>query len=260
VKTIAITSGKGGVGKTSLSSNLSIALSQFGQNVVLFDADLQLANVDVALGIQAEHTLRDVVNGDVTLKDSLAVGPGGIRVAVGGSAVAKLMNAGPKRMGAFFEQVEGLSESTDFLIYDTASGLENRVTAFLQRSDEVILVTTPDPTAITDAYATAKVLFKKQPEAVIRVLVNMVNSPEEAYGLYGHLNSVCKRFLDKELHFLGHVRADSRAAHATRVRRPVMVQYPDSAAALDVIEVARTVWDQGRAHRSKKSELQLLGA
>ncbi|MCE9558695.1 MAG: MinD/ParA family protein [Armatimonadetes bacterium] len=252
MKTIAITSGKGGVGKTCLSTNLSIALSHFGQNVVLFDADLQLANVDVALGIRAEKTLRDVVSGEVSLKDALTPGPGGIRVAVGGSAIGTLMTAGPKRLGQFFDQIASLQDSTDFLIYDTAAGLENRVTTFLKNSEETILVTTPDPTAITDAYATAKVLFKKNPEATIRVVVNMVACAEEGYALFGHLNSVCKRFLDRELEYLGHVRQDPKAAQATRARKPVVLLSPDSAAAEDYVHIARAVWDLSRNVRGRQ--------
>jgi len=246
MKVIAVTSGKGGVGKTGFSANLAISLSQFGHNVVLFDADLQLANVDIALGIQAEHTLSAVVKGDKTVKEILAPGPGGIKVAVGGSAVHQLMTAGPKRTAQFFEQIEDLRDVTDYLIYDTAAGLEPRVTRFLEHSDETILVTTPDPTAITDAYATAKVLFKRNPEALIKVVVNMVKSEEEAFAIYGHLNRICKTFLDKDLFYLGAVRHDSLMAQATRQRRPVLMLHPNACASQDIVECARSVWEANR--------------
>lgn len=253
MKTIAITSGKGGVGKTTFSANLSIALSQFGQNVVLFDADLQLANVDVAIGLKADYTLKDVIDGTVSLTDSLTRGPAGIRVAVGGSAVNKLMTAGPKRLGQFFEQIRELESSTDVLLYDTAAGLENRVVAFLKESDEIILVTTPDPTAVTDAYAAAKIAFKRNPEAVIRVVVNMASSPEEGLALFNHLNTVSQNFLGRELYYLGQIRADAQAAQATRMRKPYVLHSPQSVAAQDVVDIARLIWDQTRAWRSRPS-------
>ncbi|MBL8049039.1 MAG: MinD/ParA family protein [Chthonomonas sp.] len=251
MKSIAITSGKGGVGKTTFSANLAIALSQFGQNVVLFDADLQLANVDVAIGLKADYTLKDVVDGDVSLTDSLTRGPAGIRVAVGGSAVSKLMTAGPKRLGQFFDQIQELSASTDVLLYDTAAGLENRVVAFLKQADEIVLVTTPDPTAVTDAYAAAKVAWKRNPEAIIRVVVNMATSAEEALALFNHLNTVSKNFLGRDLYYLGHVRADAQAAHATRVRKPYVLHAPHADASQDIVDIARLVWDQTRAWRAR---------
>lgn len=256
MKVIAVTSGKGGVGKTNFSANFAISLSQFGHNVVLFDADLQLANVDIALGITAQHTLSQVVNGEMSIREILANGPGGIKVAAGGSAVHKLMTAGPKRTAQFFEQIEDLRDVTDFLIYDTAAGLESRVTRFLEQSDEVVLVTTPDPTAITDAYATAKVLFKKNPDAVVRVVVNMVRSEEEAIAIYGHLNRICKTFLDQELFYLGFVRWDQQASIATRQRRPITISAPQADAARDITECARTMWELSRA-KPQRSFLQL---
>ncbi len=246
MKTIAITSGKGGVGKTSLSSNLAIAIQQYGQNVVLFDADLQLANLDVALGIKAEHNLKDVVAGRCSLRESLAYGPCGVLVAVGGSAIGTLMTAGPKRLNSFFDQVSELADDTDLLIYDTASGLENRVMAFVKQSDETIVVTTPDPTAITDAYATIKVVLKKHPEAPIKLIVNMARSAEEGFAVYGHLNSIVKRFLSGEVEYLGHVSLDQSAADAIRRRKPFVLQNPDSLAAHDVITIARKIAESAR--------------
>jgi len=239
MKTIAITSGKGGVGKTSLSSNLAIALVEQGERVVLFDADLQLANVDVALGIKPEFTLQHVVAEQKKLVEVLADAPGGIKVVTGGSAVTSLMSAGPKRMGTFFSQFDELAEVTDQLIFDTGAGLDNRVTRFITMSDEIVLVTTPDPTAVTDAYATAKTAFRKKPDAKISVIVNMVTSESEGKAVFKTLATITESFLKKELHFLGSVHQDQAVASAIRSRKPLLTLAPSSQATKDIRKLAK---------------------
>ena len=129
MKMISVTSGKGGTGKTCISANLALALAAQGKRVVVFDADLQLANLDVALGIQTPLSLQHVVNGEHTLREVLYDAPGFIRVATGGSAIPALMSAGPKRMATFMLQIEELEQDTDFLIFDTGAGIDNKVFA-----------------------------------------------------------------------------------------------------------------------------------
>lgn len=241
MKRIAFTGGKGGVGKSLVASNTAIALGQVGKRVVLFDADLQLANLDVMLGIKAEFNLQHVVTEQLTLSEVLAEGPGRIRVATGGSAVQGLMNAGPKRMGTFLGQLDGLESTTDFLIFDTGAGLDNRVMTFLRLADEVVLVTTPDPTSVTDAYATAKVLFKRDPNAQVSVLVNFVRTEAEAHTIFRTLNAICKQFLERELSYLGYVRADLSAMESVRSRRPLMVSDANADAAKDILRIAMSL-------------------
>lgn len=254
MRIIAVTSGKGGVGKTSLSANIGIAMAQAKSRVVLFDADLQLANVDVALGLTPEFSLQHVVAEQQKLVDVLTEGPEGLKVVTGGSAISSLMNAGPKRMATFFDQFEELAEQTDILIFDTGAGLDNRVLRFFAMSDELVLVTTPDPTAVTDAYATAKIAFRRKPDAKISVIVNMVRSEAEGQAVFQALSDISWNFLKKHLDYLGSVHEDQRVSQAIRKRVPFVVSAPECQAAQDVQAIAKQIRKAGITH-----DLQIAG-
>lgn len=227
MRRLAITSGKGGVGKTSIAANLGIALTQGGARTVLFDADLQLANVDVALGIQPTYTLQQVVSGERTLLEAVTAGPGGLKVIAGGSAISTLMAAGPKRMGMFLGQLDVLKAQAEFLLFDTSAGLDNRVITFMKSVEEIIVVTTPDPTSVTDAYATIKVASRRTPATPISVIVNMANHDAEAGAVFKTLAGISMRFLGANLRFLGTVPTDTTAAMCIRSRKPYILAAPD---------------------------------
>jgi flagellar biosynthesis protein FlhG len=241
MRTIAITSGKGGVGKTTLACNLSIALAQAGQKVVLFDADLSLANVDVAMGMQSEFNLQHVVAGVKTLREILSSGPAGVQVVSGGSAIPSLMNAGPKRMASFITQLADLAQDTDVLIFDTGAGLDNKVITFMKLAQEIVLVTTPDPTSVTDAYATIKTACRRMNDPVVRVIVNQVGGEREGRQVFSALAGIVKTFLKKDIHWLGYVRQDFQAAAAIRKRRPFVIATPAAWSSEDVREIAATI-------------------
>ena len=239
MRTIAITSGKGGVGKTSIAINLGCALSEAGKRVVLFDADLQLANLDVALGIEAEYSLQHVVSGELSLTEVLTPGPMGMRIVTGGSAVTSLMHAGPQRLAKFMGQLDDLAKTTDFLIFDTAAGLDNRVFAFLKRADEVLVVLTPEPTSVTDAYATIKVLFRRKPDATVRALVNRATSEAVAKATYKALKTTVHNFLDRDLLYAGSVCRDECFETATLMREVAYTKFPDAEFVADLRRAAR---------------------
>lgn len=238
MKTIALTSGKGGVGKTFLAVNLAVSMAQKGKRVVLFDADLQLANVDVMLDVRPLANLQHVVAGEATLTQILTPGPAGIQLITGGSALPGLMNAGPKRMATFLSQIDDLESWADVLIFDTGAGLDQRVMTFLRLAEEVVLVCTPEPTSVTDAYALAKTYLKKDPEAQISVLVNDVQSQAEGPRVFQTLNGIAERFLERPLSYLGAVAMDLRATESIRRRHPLMLMDPYGAAATDIRSIA----------------------
>jgi len=241
MKKIAVSGGKGGVGKSVVSANLALALTNQGYRVVLFDADLQLANIDVMLGITATYNLQHVVTGQMELVDIFADGPHGLRVATGGSAINGLMNAGPKRMATFLSQLDDLRRTTDFIVFDTGAGIDTRVMTFLRLADQVVLVTTPDPTSVTDAYATVKVLMKKDFHAQIGVLVNQVTSDAEAKNVFGALNGISRQYLGMNLDLLGSIRADMAVLESVRKRKPLLAQVTNSPAALDFESLAERI-------------------
>lgn len=257
MRAIAITGGKGGVGKTTLSSGIAIALAQEGASTVLFDADLALANLDVVLGLRSEFTLQHVVNDEKTLREILHDGPGGVKVATGASGVGALMSAGPKRLRKFFTQVFAIEDETDFLIFDTGSGIDRRVMAFLKAADDVIVVITPDPTSLTDGYATIKQLHRTQKDASIHVVVNMADNEKEASAAFNALQTIVKQFLKREVGFLGFVPRDASAARLIRQRKPYLLGEPNGPASRSTAEIARKVKAWG-ANPSKPLSARIL--
>ncbi|MEZ5163682.1 MAG: MinD/ParA family protein [Fimbriimonadaceae bacterium] len=236
--TVAITSGKGGVGKTTFSANLAAALKQMGERTLVFDADLQLANLDVVLGINPEFTLQHVVAGKKGLRDIITTGPGGVDAVAGASGIPALMSAGPKRMGTFIPELVRLERDYDVLLFDTAAGLDNRVITFMKLSHEVIIVCTPDPTSITDAYATIKTICRRDPDAHVRIVFNMAH-PLEAEKLFAKLEKIVWQYLGKNIELLGSVRYDREAIACGRKRKLFVLEHPDSEATEDIIAIGR---------------------
>src|SRR6185369_6115684 len=175
-RVIAVTSGKGGVGKTNITVNLALALSRKGLKVLLMDADMGLANVDVLFGIIPKHTLVSVLNGQKTLKEIIVEGPEGVRIVASGSGgVQELADLNESQRNKFLQALMELQHESDVILVDTGAGLHRNVLAFAIAAEEVLIVTTPEPTALMDAYGMMKVLHREKKDPVIRVLVNMAS-------------------------------------------------------------------------------------
>ncbi len=241
MRTYAVASGKGGVGKTSLAANLGAAMAQRGRRVLLFDADLSLANLDVVLGVKPKHTLQHVLAGTNALEEAVTPVFGGLDMIAGGSAVSALMRSGKKRIGRFLTQLAELESRYDALIFDTSAGVDSKVLTFCRIADEILLVTCPDPTAALDAYALTKVVTRNRPDARIRLIVNMVEGENEAKAVHEKLRDVARRFLDRELDYAGFVRDDPGAAECIRRRSPFVYAHPKLAASKDVVEIAKSL-------------------
>ncbi|MBC8066636.1 MAG: MinD/ParA family protein [Chlorobia bacterium] len=251
MRVIAVTSGKGGVGKTNISANLGIALAQFGYRVVLFDADLGLANMDVVLGTSAEYSLHHALDGNLCLAEVIANGPGGVRFVSGGSGVSKLINISRKRLQNFLLELAQLEESTDVLVFDTGAGVDQRVLTFLRAANEVIVVVTPDPASITDAYATIKVLLRNQKDANVQVLMNQVESERQGEAIYRKLNDIASQFLEANLSYLGCVRHDMDIVPWIRLRQPFVLADPRLKASRDVVDIAKAIGNRAKLFGSE---------
>jgi flagellar biosynthesis protein FlhG len=239
VQVIAVTSGKGGVGKTNVSVNLSVALTQAGRRVMLMDADLGLANVDVLLGLQPRANLSHVLSGELGLEEILVQGPAGISIVPAASGVARMADLAPAEHVGIIRAFSELPHPVDVLVVDTAAGLHDSVVSFCRAVQEVLVVVCDEPASITDAYALIKVLSRDNGIARVRVLANMVRGPEEGRALFSKLTAVCDRFLDVTLDYAGAVPYDDYLRKAIQRQQAVTLAYPSSPAARAFKDLAR---------------------
>ncbi len=224
-KSIAITSGKGGVGKTSLSVSLSIALAKGGSTVTLLDADLGLANINVILGIIPKYNLYHVIKGKKKLKEIVIEVPEGIKIIAGASGFHQLANLDPKQRATFIESVAEL-DSDDFMIIDTGAGVSQNVLSFVIAADEVIVVTTPEPTAVTDAYGIIKSIASQSPDKIIKLIVNRVASVAEGKRVAQRIINIAGQFLNIKVENLGFIFDDVYVPKSVRNQKPFIVSYP----------------------------------
>jgi flagellar biosynthesis protein FlhG len=226
VQVIAVTGGKGGVGKTSVSVNLSIAMAALGRRVMLLDGDLGLANVDVFLGLSPRYTMAHVLSGERTLEEIIVESPHGIQIVPGASGVADLANLTAADHLALVQAFSALSTSLDALIVDTSAGIAHGVLQFSQAAQHVLLVVCDEPASMTDAYALVKVLSRNHGIRRFRVVANMTRSPGEGNELFRKLERVTSRFLDVTLDFVGEIPEDPYLRRAIREQRPVVSAFP----------------------------------
>lgn len=238
---IAVTSGKGGVGKTNITANLALALAQAGYRVVLLDADLGLANLDVVLGVVPQHTLSDVVDGTLKVTDILTPGQLGISIIAGGNGVTELADLNPQQVDRFIQGLGALDQLCDFILIDTGAGISRSVLGFVLAADEVIVVTTPEPTSITDAYATIKAIHNRRRDAQVRLLLNRVTHPDEARRAYDKISSAALRFLGTKLPLLGSIPNDPHVAKAVMEQQPFSICYPHAEATRCLQQLAKTL-------------------
>ncbi|HEY8349315.1 MAG TPA: MinD/ParA family protein [Clostridia bacterium] len=243
-RVITVTSGKGGVGKTNVSINLAIALSELGYRAVIIDADFGLANIDVLLGIVPKYTLLDVVKNRKNITEILTDGPSNIKFISGGSGVEDLLKLDREQIARFIEHIALLDQMTDFIIVDTGAGLSDNVMSFIMAADEVLLVTTPEPTSITDAYALIKMVSNKDrlmsntvKTKKIRLVVNRAENSEEAKDVLNNLVMVAERFLGLRLEPAGYILSDSTVKRSVKQQQPFILAYPKSQAARSIREI-----------------------
>ena len=241
-RVLAVTSGKGGVGKTNMAVNMGLAMAKKGHRVLVFDADMGLANVDVLLGMIPQFNLVHLLYGQKTLSEIVVQGPGGLKIVASGSGgVQELANLNDAQRAKFLQALEGLQDEADIILVDTGAGLHRNVLAFVMAASEVILVTTPEPTALMDAYGMVKVLHLEKKDPLIRVIVNMAENQTEADEAGRKLVVLSKRFLNVDLEYLGFVPRDMSMIRAVREQRPVLLGTPSTPAGVSIARLADTI-------------------
>jgi len=251
VKVIAVTGGKGGVGKTTVSVNLAVSMAAQGRQVMLLDADLGLANVDVLLGLHTRFDLGHVIKGECRLEDAIVTGPHGLQIVPAASGIKRMANLSEAEHAGIIRAFSDLYHRVDILVVDTAAGLHNSVTAFSQAAHHVVVVVCDEPASITDAYALIKVLSREHGVQRFQILANQTRRSGEGADLFQKISSVCDRFLNVGLEFAGCVPFDDYLRRAVQRQCAVVDAYPASisSVALKKFAVQADKWSVPQAAR-----------
>lgn len=239
VQVIAVSSGKGGVGKTNVSVNLSLAMADQGKKVLLMDADLGLANVDLLLGLQSRYNLSHVVSGEMTLEEVVVDGPEGLKIIPAASGMQMMSELNPSQHAGVIRAFSDLNMPLDILVVDTAAGISDGVVSFVKAANEVIVVVCNEPTSLTDAYALIKVMYEEQGVHRFKILANSVRDPQEGLKLFKKLTRVTDYYLDVTLSYMGAVPYDEYLVKAVKKQKAVLQAFPQSPSALAFKKLAR---------------------
>jgi flagellar biosynthesis protein FlhG len=251
-RVIAVTSGKGGVGKTNIVGNLAVAMSRQGMRVVIIDADVGLANIDIVFNLRPRYTLRHVISGEKSLEDIMIQTRHGIHIIPGGSGFASLTQLNEGQKLTLLGEFEALADQADIILVDTGAGISSNVLYFNAASDECIVIATTEPTSITDAYAMMKVMSQEYKTRYFKLIVNMTESEKDAKRVFGSLSNALDKFLkDVVLAYLGHIPFDRQLQQAVQKRSLLLDQTPDAAAARAMKTIASAILNQEESNRSR---------
>ena len=229
LRVLAVSSGKGGVGKTTIVANLACALSKRGKKVLVVDTDLGLNNIDILLGLTSKKHIGHVLSGKSNVEDIILHGPEGIHVLPAGNGLQELTQLEPEKKMALMDELDRISGDYEFLIFDTSAGISSNVTFFCSAAHEIFLIATTEPTSLTDVYALMKVLHTKHSQKHFRLIINSVSSEREAQGVYRNLAAVADRFLNGVyVEYLGYILRDPNVSKAIRQQKAFLEIYPFS--------------------------------
>lgn len=241
VKVIAVASGKGGVGKTNITVNLGVALATQGKQVLLLDADLGLANIDVMLGLHPQYNLQHVLNGSKTLAEIIVEGPAGLKIIPAASGVQKMAELSPAEHAGMIQAFSEMEQHIDILLIDSAAGIADSVVSFTRAAQEVIVVVCDEPASITDAYAFIKLLSREYKVSRFHIIANMCRTIQEGRELFNKISMVCDRFLEVNLDFMGIVPFDEDLRRAVKKQRAVVEYLPRSKSAVAFTHLAKKI-------------------
>lgn len=243
-RVLAVASGKGGVGKTNFVVNLALALHDVGKKVIIFDADLGMANIDVVFGVVPSYTLTHVIRGQKTLQEIMLEGPQGVKILPGSTGVEELVHLTEAQIQDLIQQWNNLEERYDFILVDTGAGLHSDVLNFLRAADDIVVVLTPEPPSITDAYSLIKVLAQKELKADVHIVVNQADHDQEGRQIFKRVSRVAQDFLNLNLRFLGAIPADDKVSAAVKRQKPFLLEYPNSMASRGIRTIVQRLLDE----------------
>ncbi|MEW6184286.1 MAG: MinD/ParA family protein [Thermodesulfobacteriota bacterium] len=256
IRTITVTSGKGGVGKTNVAANLALALRRLGENVLIFDADLGLSNVDVLLGLATPYNIFHVLNGKKQLKDVIVEGPQGIKVLPASSGIQEITQLDEFQRLKLLEEFDAFQGEIDTMIIDTGAGISNNVAFFCISAQTIIVVVSPEPTSLTDSYALIKVLFTQYQEKEFKILVNSVRDSHEGLKVFKRLAVAADKYLQVSLDYLGCIVSDESIPKAVMAQKAFLEFYPDAQASRNILAIAEKLKEN--ASDGVRGSLQLF--
>ncbi|BFH63848.1 MinD/ParA family protein [Paenibacillus azoreducens] len=239
-KLITVTSGKGGVGKSNFTLNFALALQSMGKKVLVFDADIGMANIDVLMGVTAEYNLYHLLRREKRIDEIIERGPGFLSFIAGGSGMSELFSLSQSDLNYFTEEIERIAGEMDYIIFDTGAGLSKENFNFIYSSDECLVVTTPEPTSITDAYALIKVVSSKGNDTAFKLIVNRAGDEREADQTADKIMMAAQRFLKVQISMLGYISEDRHVVQAVKKQVPFSIAFPNCTASREVQRIARS--------------------
>jgi flagellar biosynthesis protein FlhG len=242
-KIITVTSGKGGVGKSNFVVNLAISLQNKGKKVLIFDADLGMGNDDVLMGLYPKNNIFDIIYSDLEIKDIIIEGTNGVGLIPAGSALSKVQELKESEKKMFLEKLDTLDEY-DYILMDTGAGVNKDVLSFIAASEELIIITTPEPTSLTDGYSLIKATDHFKLKTKAKIIVNKAFTKEEGEETYNKFDRTVKRFLNIDIEYLGCILEDRKLVQSVRQQKPFIVLYPNCDAARDIENIAMKLLGQ----------------
>ncbi|WP_223066790.1 MinD/ParA family protein [Paenibacillus caui] len=243
-KIITVSSGKGGVGKSNFTLNLALSLKTYGKKVLLFDADIGMANIDVLMGVRPKYSLYHLLKREKTVSEIIEYGEGGLPFIAGGSGLTELFTLSDQDLHYFTGQIEEIAAEMDYILFDTGAGLSKETFQFIAAADECFVVTTPEPTSITDAYALIKVVSGSRPDVKFKLMINRVADEKEARFVADKIKLAARRFLNMEIALLGYIRDEAYVMNSVKRQIPFTIAYPHCAASRDIRQIARTLAEE----------------